>query len=256
MLQVEVYIQPPPPEVLRGRAVAVLDILRATTVHAALFAGGVRAVYPVADFAGGVRLRDALGGAAGRVRLIGEIDSLPPPEADYGNSPTEYTRMDVRDWTLVHVTGNGTGALLRAREAPLALSGCLRNRSVVCAALAEAAQSGAGRIAIVCSGDHGGAAPSLEDTFAAGAYVSRLLQAAETELAGGALTALAVYERYAGDAAAAFADSPHGRHLMGLGFERDLVYAGEVDEVGSDAEVIGLELDASVRPRLTVMRKR
>ena len=103
----------------------VLDIFRATTVHAALFAGGAAAVYPVADFAAGVNLRNALPGS----RLIGEVGALPPPEADYGNSPTEFDSMDVNGWTVVHVTSNGTRTLVGSMEAELVLSGCLRNMS-------------------------------------------------------------------------------------------------------------------------------
>ena len=125
-LEIQAYLQPPPASALGGSAVIVLDIFRATTVHAALFAGGACAVYPVADIASGVSLRDAIPGS----RLIGEVGALPPPEAEYGNSPTEFESMDVSGWTVVHVTSNGTRALVNAMDAELALSGCLRNMSV------------------------------------------------------------------------------------------------------------------------------
>ncbi len=240
-LEVEVYLQPPPEAALRGAAVVVLDIFRATTVHAALFAGGARAVYPVADFAGGVALREQLPGS----RLIGEIGALPPPEADFGNSPTEFAARDVRGWTVVHVTSNGTRALVGALEAEWALSGCLRNLS---ASLAHLRSSGAGRIAIVCSGDHGGTAPSVEDSFAAGAYVSRLRRLAPTAaLGGGARLALRLYHAYGRSPARAFADSPHGDHLRRLGFQADFGYAGDMD---AETAVIGLRRDGSGRPVL------
>ena len=240
-VEIEVYVQPPPSEALRGAAVIVLDIFRATTVHAALFAGGAAAVYPVADFAAGAELRSQLPDS----RLIGEVGALPPPEADFGNSPTEFASMDVGGWTVVHVTSNGTRALIGALEADRTLSGCLRNMS---AGIQHTLASQPERLAIVCSGDHGGTAPSVEDTFAAGAYVAALKRfVPEVRLRGGARLALKLYHAYGRAPSRAFADSPHGDHLRQLGFDADFTYAGAVD---ADSTVARLRTDDSGRPIL------
>ena len=226
-------------------SVIVLDIFRATTVHAALFAGGAAAVYPVADFAAGVNLRNALPGS----RLIGEVGALPPPEADYGNSPTEFDSMDVDGWTVVHVTSNGTRTLVGSMEADLVLSGCLRNMS---ASLDYVMKRQPPRIAIgiaiVCSGDHGGTSPSVEDSFAAGAYVNRLRrEMPDVVLRGGARLALKLYQAYGRAPTRAFADSPHGDHLQRLGFKADFAFAGQID---ADSTVIAMATDESGRPVL------
>lgn len=240
-LEIQVHVQPPPASALVGAAVVVLDIFRATTVHAALFAGDASAVYPVADFAAGVALRESLPGS----RLIGEVGALPPPEADFGNSSTEFESMDVRGWTIVHVTSNGTRALVGALKADHALSGCLRNMSASIDALLAREPA---RIAIVCSGDHGGTAPSVEDTFAAGAYVTAIKRAQpDAVLKGGARLALKLYHAYGRSPSRAFADSPHGDHLQKLGFQADFKYAGDID---ADQKVIALGADDSGRPVL------
>ena len=240
-IEVEVFFQPPPASALAGASVIVLDIFRATTVHAALFSGGACAVYPVEDFSRGVTLRDSLPGS----RLIGEVGALPPPEADFGNSPTQFESMDVSGWTVVHVTSNGTGALAGALEADVVLSGCLRNMS---AAIEHLLRSGPDRLVIVCSGDHGGTAPSVEDSFAAGAYVAKLRRIApNATLRGGARLALKIYHSYARSPSRAFADSPHGDRLRDLGFQADFTYAGDVD---ADLNVIALGVDESGRPVL------
>ena len=240
-LELEVFVQPPAPSTLSGMAVIILDIFRATTVHSALFSGGARCVYPVADFAAGVSLRAALPDS----RLIGEVGALPPPEADFGNSPTEFESMDVTAWTVVHVTSNGTRALTRAMEAEIALSGCLRNMSASVEHLLALQPE---RLAIVCSGDHGGAAPSVEDTFAAGAYVAAIRRAApQAALRGGARLALKLYHAYGRSPSRAFADSPHGDRLAELGFQADFQYAGDLDAVST---VIALTNDRSGRPVL------
>ncbi len=223
----------------------VLDIFRATTVHATLFAGGASAVYPVADFTAGVALRDQLAaGGVGSI-LIGEVGALPPPEADYGNSPTEFAAMDVEGWTVVHVTSNGTRALVGASEADIALSACLRNLG---ASLTYLLDRGADKLAIVCSGDHGGTAPSVEDAFAAGAFVARLRRLrSDVVLRGGARLALKLYHAYGRAPSRAFADSPHGDHLKQLGFNADFDYAAAID---AEAKVIRLSTGASGRPVL------
>ena len=239
--EIEVYFQPPTPSALSGSVTVVLDIFRATTVHAALFAGGVDRVYPVADFAAGVSLRSALSGS----RLIGEVGALPPPEADFGNSPTEFASMDVNGWTVVHVTSNGTRALVGARKADLVLSGCLRNLSASVEQLLAARSE---RVVIVCSGDHGGTAPSVEDAFAAGAYVARLRRnVPDSRLRGGARLALKLYGAYGRSPTRAFADSPHGDHLRKLGFQADFSYAADID---ADDAAIQLRRDESGRPVL------
>ena len=229
----EVYIQPPRPDLLDGAAVAVIDILRATTVHSTLLAHGAEAVYPVAQWADAHRLRDVLPGS----RLIGEVDSLPGPGAEFGNSPTEFASLDVSGWTTIHVTGNGTRALSAAAHAPFVISACLRNRNACAAALRNDAVRRDAPIAIVCSGDHNGSTASLEDTVAAGAYVEALIRLApRLRLGNGAMIALKLWRAYDGPAPAAplaalvaLRESPHGRDLIELGFEADLAYAAESD---------------------------
>ena len=244
-LEVEVHLQPPPAPALRGTTAIVLDIFRATTVHAALFAGGAAAVWPAADFSHGATLAQSIADS----RLIGEIGALPPPEAEYGNSPTEFASLDVRGWRVVHVTSNGTRALTHAASADAVYSGCLRNRS---ATLRHALAGAPQRVAVICSGDHGGASPSVEDAFAAGAYVSELQRlgvgaSSPVSWRGGAGLALKLYHAYARSPARAFADSPHGERLRQLGFWADFAYAGAID---ADQTVIALTADDLGRPVL------
>ena len=238
----EVYMQPPDAAVLADAAVAVIDILRATTVHAALLGGGAEAIYPVAEWSEAQALRDAIPGA----RLIGEIDSLPGPGAEFGNSPTEFAALDARGWRAIQVTGNGTRALSAAVDAPFVVSACLRNLSACAGALAQEAAH-QGRIAIVCSGDHGGRTASLEDAVAAGAYVDALAARLPLQLGNGALIALKLWRAYAHDPLGALRESPHGWDLLGLGFADDLAYAADLD---AEAAVPLLTRDDEGRPVL------
>ena len=242
---VEVHLQPPPAALLEDAAIVVIDILRATTVHAALLAGGAEAVYPVAEWPDAHRLRERIPGA----RLIGEINSLPGPQAEYGNSPTEFAALDVRGWRIIHVTGNGTRALSAAARAPFVISACLRNLSACAAALRREAELHGRPIAIVCSGDHGGTTASFEDTAAAGAYVEALSRLAPTlRLGNEALIALRLWQRCAAAPLNALRESPHGRDLLTLDFAADLAYAAEID---AEPVVPRLTRDSEGRPYLS-----
>ena len=245
-LPLNVYFQPPDPALLAGAAVVVIDILRATTVQAALLAGGAEAIYPVAEWADARALREAMPGA----RLIGEVNSLPGPGAEFGNSPTEFAALDVRGWRAIQVTGNGTRALSAAAGAPFVLSGCLRNLSACADALAREAAASRRPIAIVCSGDHGGRSASLEDAVAAGAYAAALAERLPLAQTDGALIARGLWRSYASDPPAALRESPHGRDLLELDFNADLAYAAAID---AESIVPQLSADGRNRFRLQVL---
>ena len=262
-IPVEVHFTPPAAELLDGSAVMVIDVLRATTVQATLLDGGADAIYPVADWQAAEALRRELPGA----KLIGERGALPPPEADFGNSPTEFAALDVRGWTVVHVTSNGTGALERAAGAAFTAAVCLRNLKAAAEAVYAHAQAEGGGIAIVCAGDNGGATPSLEDGFAAGRALvalewARIGQRPEYEYRGGAELASRFdavrapeewwnhdtpEQRVIRAAGQVLHASPHGRRLLDLGFGDDLRFAAQVDAV---ATVPLLGRDGAGRPVL------
>lgn len=222
--RVEVYFQPPAAQAVAGRTLVVIDTLRATTVITTLIAGGAAAVYPCRTPDEARALAAELPGA----RLCGERGGLPVEGFEFGNSAAEFAALDVRGWTVVQSTSNGTRALALTREAASTLVACLRNRE----AAARAAFATGADIAVVCSGEHDGLRPSVEDAFTAGALVERLLALAPGLATGaGARLARRVWQSYGGSGRAAFADSPHAASLRGLGFDADLAFAADEDVV-------------------------
>ena len=221
---IEVHFTPPTADVVAGTTLIVIDTLRATTAITTLLAAGARAVYPCSGHAEARALAATLPGS----KLCGETNGLTVEGFDYGNSPTEFQHIDVRGWTVVQSTSNGTRALALTGAAEVTLVGCLRNR----AAAARAAISAPGSLAIVCSGEREATAPSVEDTFTAGAVVEAVLAADDTRTPlPGALLARRLFRSYRRSATAAFAESPHAAHLRRLGFQADLRFAGELDVV-------------------------
>jgi 2-phosphosulfolactate phosphatase len=110
----------------RGLAV-IIDVFRAFSVAAYAYAGGARAVVPVAAVADAESLKqlhlDWL--------LIGERYARPLPGFDCGNSPTELAKIDLHDRTLIHTTHSGTQGLAAAVQADEVITGALVNAAAI-----------------------------------------------------------------------------------------------------------------------------
>jgi 2-phosphosulfolactate phosphatase len=209
----------------------VVDVLRASSACVMMFESGVKEVAVAAnpEIAHALRtevLPDAL--------LCGEVGGLPPEGFDYGNSPLEFSRLDLRGRRAVLATSNGTRALHAVAHAPAVLVGCLLNRAAVAEAAIEAAFEAGVGVTVVCAGNDYGATYSLDDAMTAGAIVSTLHRAGRTEgpeqeLSDAALTSLRLFEVYERDLAQAFREGVHGRGLQRLGFGEDLDFCAQID---------------------------
>ena len=236
-MRVEVTFVPRLASDVEAKVCVVIDALRATSTLVVLIERGVREVVVCGTLAEARRVARRTG-----YLLCGEVNSLPPPDFDYGNSPTEFAALDLSGRSAVLFTSNGTRALRQVADAQTVLAGALLNcRAAAGAALAEAAQTGsrlaAGAdrgIAIVCAGRGHGHYFSLEDTYAAGALVDSLLAQARAaglrpRLWNDALAALRLYRSYRGRALACFRQADHGRSLIDLGLGHDLEFCARTD---------------------------
>jgi 2-phosphosulfolactate phosphatase len=111
----------PPPN--PGGATVVIDVIRAfTTAHFA-FQGGAREIHLVATAPEALAMKQQ----QPDLLLAGEISALPIDGFDFGNSPLEMTRADLRGRTLVQRTTNGVIATLAARDSAVVLVAGLIN---------------------------------------------------------------------------------------------------------------------------------
>jgi 2-phosphosulfolactate phosphatase len=208
-----------------GHAVAVIDVLRASSSLVAMFDRGLlRAIV-----AGS--LRDARGLALRNFSLLcGEVKSAPPAGFDYGNSPAEFSALSLKGKSAVLFTTNGTKAIAAASGAPVVAAAAFVNRGAASRRLLAEASARKLDIGIVCAGTEGGRAFSLEDSAAAGAIVEAVHEAdATVALSDEAWATYHLWRWYRGDAIRVFRESAHGRALLALGFEQDLRYAAQLD---------------------------
>lgn len=209
----------------RRHAVAVVDVLRATSSLVTMLENGLlRAI--ISD-----NLQRARRLALDNFSLLcGEIKALPPAGFDYGNSPAEFSGLSFKGKSAVLFTTNGSRALTVASEAPFVVAAALLNRRAAAIRLVAEAAARQLDVAVVCSGTERGTAFSLEDSAAAGAIVEAAIEAdGAIAMTDSSWAVLHLWHWYKGDAMRMFRQSAHGRALLGLGMERDLAYAAQVD---------------------------
>ncbi|MFL5966187.1 MAG: 2-phosphosulfolactate phosphatase [Gaiellaceae bacterium] len=149
----------------------VVDVIRATSTMAQALASGYERILCCAELEDARALRaeipeSLVGGERNAIRVEG---------FDVGASPREY--LEARAATLILSTTNGTRAILTAAQhCDEVLLGSLLNL----AAVAEAARSHSGDVAIICAGFKG--AFALDDAYCAGRIV-RLLGGEPTDAA-------------------------------------------------------------------------
>ena len=156
---------------LTGRAVVVIDVLRATTSIVTAIANGAKAVVPAATSEEAVRLTANL--AKDGLVLAGERRLLKIEGFNLGNSPREMTPEAVAGKTVFLATTNGTPALVAVQGAEPVLVLAAANFNAV-AERARAIFQERGQLAIVCAGREKQFA--LEDAYVAG----RLAKAVKT----------------------------------------------------------------------------
>ncbi|MER3419588.1 MAG: hypothetical protein C4290_03260, partial [Chloroflexota bacterium] len=151
----------------------------------------------------------------------------------YGNSPAEFSHLDLRGRNIILATSNGTRALARAAGATTVLAGSLLNRTAVAhAALAEALRRGAD-LTFLCAGTDFGRTFSLEDTAVCGAIIEQVVAAhdgplGDLTLTDGAMAAYRLWRSYT-SARLLLGESNHGQTLARLGLEADLDFCAQTD---------------------------
>ena len=205
----------------------VVDVLRASSSIVTLLERGCEVVVAAKDIAEARKLHRA----APAYLLCGETDGLPPEGFDYGNSPVEFSRLELAGKSAVLATSNGTRVLAAlAADAPAVLVGCLLNRAAVArAALAIAAERGFD-VTVVCSAAYGGSVFVLEDALGAGAIVDAALAIDPGLIPGDAARfardAFAMSQAHIGEAVHS---AYHAQELVDAGLGEDVAYCGRLD---------------------------
>jgi 2-phosphosulfolactate phosphatase len=209
---------------VKGKIVAVIDVLRVCTTMAYAMSRGSERIIPVESIEAAMNLAASLDK---KVTLLGgEREGKKIDGFDLGNSPLEYTTEVVKGKTLILATTNGTRAISMSQGAKEVLIASFVNMSAVAEYLAAVAEE---PIVIVCAGKESTFA--FEDAACAGMLIDRLCQGGNCDLNDGAHAARLLYRQTQQSILVLLRNCEHGRYLESIGFGQDLEVCGRVDSL-------------------------
>lgn len=203
----------------------VVDVLRASSSIVTLLDRGAASVIAAADVQAARGLSEKLPGYV----LCGEEGGLPPEGFAYGNSPSEFSRLDFSGRSVILATANGTRMLAALAGAPALFVGALLNRTAVAAAAVTIAKERGMDIAVVCSAAYGGSTFVMEDALGAGAIVDAAVRLPDPPEALDAARFARDAFVAAGDMGAAVRSAYHAKDLVAMGLGEDVAYCARLD---------------------------
>ena len=208
-----------------GDLIIVVDVLRCSSSIVSALANGVKAVIPAETLKEAYRLREQ----HPDYLLVGERRGCKPRGFDLGNSPLEFVRELVGGKTVIMTTTSGSAALVRCRRAGHVLVGAFLNAEAVAEKTVGVARSRKVDVSFVLAGEKG--LFSLEDFLCAGAIASKF-PVGGFDLSDKALAAVLSFERVKDALGEHVMKSRHAKHLMELGFEKDIEFSCRLDHFG------------------------
>lgn len=218
---------------LKGKNVIVIDALRATSTIPAALANGAKEVIPTENAATAVRVAKGSANAL----LCGERGGKIIEGFNLGNSPLEYTPEVIKDKSLVFSTTNGTVSISKAKYSKNCIIASFVNLKAIVEYLKELNED----FVIICSGKLNNFC--IEDAVCAGMIINKLIDKNEEnyflsdpENAVVNLAKSFAYEKSKISSTKVLNMmklSEHGKYLVELGFENDLVFCSTIDSIPS-----------------------
>lgn len=219
-MQIEVLPSAGSPRIpyMEDKLVIVIDVLRATSTIVTALANGCQAIIPVLTSEEALEKRLTIPGSL----LGGERDSVIIEGFDLGNSPYDYVPEKVGGRTVIMTTTNGTRAIRDSIAAPMIwMASFVNMQSIVLAILREFERNNKLEgIVVICAGTDDRF--DLPDILCAGMFIDALGENVRLNDLGEAARML--YKCSEGHLVETIRNSVHGKSLISLGFERDLVY--------------------------------
>lgn len=208
---------------LKDKNVVIIDVLRTSTTMVTGLANGAKEIIPTDSIASaGMIGRNSQGQAL----LCGERHAKVIEGFNLGNSIKEYSEEAVKGKILVFNSTNGTPSIVKSKFARNCIILGFVNMSRVAQFISALNED----FIIVCAGKDGEF--SLEDTVCAGMLISILTDKDSPnnyELTDTSLGASKIYAAYKRDLLKMLMESEHGKFLVSLGFDDDLVACSKVD---------------------------
>ncbi len=217
-MQLHIYFTPTDLRAIHAAAddiYIIIDLIRATTSITTILGRGAARVF-VADTL--EQAQRAVEKHPGRL-LCGERHALPLPGFDYGNSPAQFSQLDLSGRELILTTTNGSRAFYACPAQSVRLAGCLYNGLAVATRALELARQRNCNIALVCAAESNYFA--LDDATCAGYLASEIQRLQPSiEIADSVPAATALYHAYPAPELAKYCHSTQS--IIKLGLQEDV----------------------------------
>ena len=224
-MQIDIQLLPfpPNPQIFTNRVIVVIDVLRATSVMVYAMSQGAVEIIPTETAEEAFQIERTF--PSGTTFLGGERESQKIQGFDLGNSPMEYVAKKVEGKRLILTTTNGTKAFHLVSSRKEIMVGSFFNIG----ATAQRCLELNGDLLIFPSGDKGNF--SLEDTVCGGMLIDLTMRKGKNliSLTDASYSALILYQRFGANLLEAFQLSNHGKDLIDLGLEDDLLFCAQTD---------------------------
>jgi 2-phosphosulfolactate phosphatase len=172
----------------------VIDVIRATTTMSVMLDQGASRILVAGTVEEAKEAAQKIPGSL----LCGERNVQPVPGFNYGNSPVQFSQVDLTGREIIMTTTNGTRAFYACPADATRLAGSFYNAEAVALKALEMAKDQSGNIHLVCAGELDYFA--LDDAVCAG-YLALELQRLQgqvlpLEFDESVLAAIALYEAF------------------------------------------------------------
>lgn len=207
-----------------GKTTVVIDVLRATSVIVQALNSGAKEVIPVGsiDFA----MKISVNAHGGQTLLCGERNTKMIDGFDLGNSPQNFAKGLVHGKSIILFTTNGSKAIVKAKYSDKLFVASFNNLNAIAEHLIDLAKD----VEIVVAGSHG--MFCIEDTICAGALIQTMKSLKEDiEISDAGWASLVLNDQFGSDIAKMLRESEHGKVLIENGFEEDISYCAQRDNM-------------------------
>ncbi|MDD5658539.1 MAG: 2-phosphosulfolactate phosphatase [Actinomycetota bacterium] len=211
--------------IISNSVCAVIDTLRATSTIAAILESGSKRIILSKNKDEAYKLKKIFKDYL----LCGEENGLPPEGFDYGNSPYEFSCLNLSGKKIIMMTTNGTVSFFKVLKSNNIFALSLLNLTAVIKQISDVAKKEAKDIFILCSGKK--RLITYDDVYNAGVAVKYLMDFNKDEyiLSDSAYVALDIVKNNR-NVTKALEKSCSGQVLKNIGYDVDIKYSSKIDK--------------------------
>jgi 2-phosphosulfolactate phosphatase len=203
---------------------AVIDTITATSSITTMFSSKCSRIILSKEKDEAFQLKEILSGYL----LCGEENGFVPEGFDYGNFPSEFSKIDLKDKKIIFKSTNGTVSFFKLVEAEHVFAISLLNLGYSLKIISDLAVSEDKNIFFVCSGTKGKV--TYEDVYTAGMAIKYLMKIIDLDLSDSARIALDVVKSNSNiGIREAFEKFENIERLKEMGYYEDLIFSARLD---------------------------